>query len=86
MKVIERIREHIQPVFEETDNQSNVEMRLWPHFPWFIISTIAGFFGQFLAPEGFRPLTSLACAIAAAAILAKPMVRLSMRKNKKSKD
>lgn len=86
MKITERIREHLQPIFEGTDNQNNIEVRLWPLFPWLIISAIAGFFGQFLVPEGLRQLMSLACAIAAAAILAKPMARISKIKNKKNKD
>ena len=86
MKIIERIRDHIQPVFDGTDNQSNVEMRLLLLFPWFIISTTFGFFGQILAPEGYCPIMSLSCVIAATAIFAKPMVRISMRKNKKSND
>lgn len=89
MKTIERITESIRSIFEEQDNQGHEDEKIWPFilwiFLWMFISAVIGVFGCALLFKGCLD-NELPCVFVVAAILFKPMVRLSIRKDKKNKD
>lgn len=68
---------------EEQDNQSYVDIRLCPLFIWMFISAAIGVFGCVMLFNDCSSYKDELCTFLVAAILFKPMVKLSIRKKDK---
>lgn len=79
MKIIERITEYMRSIFEEQEDQSYKNERIWPSILWIafwiFISVVIGVLGCALLFNGCLD-NELPCIFVIGAILFKPMGKL----------
>lgn len=80
MGFVSKLRETLRPLVDEPEDDSDVDLRVWPFFLWvFLIAVVNICLGEIVSGE-YREVILWLGIVVTGALLFKPMLKLSVKK------